>query len=66
MKKPYVVHARTGEKYEVLKIDKANNVFTLKPAVGDAFEEPYDKARFEKMGYTVQVLEIAEAPADDE
>lgn len=58
MKKAYVVHARTGEKYEVIKFDKAEGKFTLKPSVGEAFEEPYDKSRFEKMGYTVQVLEV--------
>lgn len=46
----YFENAKTGKRYEVLALDNAKKEITLKGQYGQ-FTEPYDKERFEKLGY---------------
>lgn len=57
-------HTKTGKRYEVLGFDEANGTVTLK-GVADAFNEPFNRERFEKMGYKLVREDIkAEVESD--
>jgi hypothetical protein len=47
----YLVNTRTGRKFEIIKVDRAKNILTLKGETGGIFEEPYDKPRLKELGY---------------
>ncbi len=64
MMKLYFKNEKTGKRYEILKLDKTKVVTNDgKPAPGGVvvlkgelaeFEEPYDKERFERVGYVLE------------
>lgn len=54
----YFRHTKTGKKYHIVKLDKDRNVITLRGEIAE-FEQPYDKAQFQQLGY---VLERSEDP----
>lgn len=45
-------NVKTGKKYRVVKLDKAENEITLQGEYGE-FTEKYNKARFERLGYVL-------------
>jgi len=51
--KLYFRNAKTGKRYEVVKLDKAVGKVTLKGEMA-TFEEVYDKDRFKRMGYVLE------------
>lgn len=53
MSKVYFRNTKTNRKYEIVKIDKERNEITLKGEYAE-FVEPYDKERFQKMGYVLE------------
>ena len=48
----YLLNTRTNRKFEIVKIDRAKNLLTLKGESGGVFDEPYDKARLKELGYS--------------
>lgn len=46
----YFVSEATGNKYKVVKFDKAAGTVTLKGKFGE-FTENFDKEKFKRMGY---------------
>lgn len=50
--KLYFMHAKTNKKYLVVNLDKATGKVTLR-GDGAEFTEAYDKARFQRLGYTL-------------
>ena len=49
----YFRNVPTGRRYKVLGLDKARGVIILQ-GPNAKFEEPYDKARFERLGYVLE------------
>jgi hypothetical protein len=47
----YLINTRTNRKFEIIKIDRAKNLLTLRGETGGVFEEPYDKSRLKELGY---------------
>jgi hypothetical protein len=47
----YLINTRTNRKFEIIKIDRAKNLLTLRGETGGVFEEPYDKTRLKELGY---------------
>ena len=45
------------KRYKVLSFDPENNTVTLQGSGPNKFIEPFDKARFEKMGYKLVKVE---------
>ena len=52
--KLYFRNTVTGTKFEVVKMDKAKNEIVLKGEYAQ-FTEPYDKERFKKNNYVLEV-----------
>lgn len=46
----YFENVRTKKRYRVVALDKAKKEVTLKGELSE-FTEPYDRERFEKLGY---------------
>lgn len=46
----YFENVRTKKRFKVVAMDKANGTIKLRGELAE-FEEPYDKERFEKLGY---------------
>jgi len=49
----YFYNEKTGRKYAVVKFDREAGTVTLKGEVYE-FTEPFDRAKFEKMGYVLK------------
>jgi hypothetical protein len=60
--KIFFVHNQTQNRYEVVGMDKAKGMVTLKGEL-TTFDVEYDKDQFKAMGYT---MERVEDDADDE
>ena len=56
MSELFFVNVNSGKKYKVLGIDKVKGTITLKGPNAE-FDEPYDKERFKKLGYTLEKVE---------
>ena len=52
MSKLFLKHTKTNKQYEVVNIDKERGVVILKGQFNQ-FEEPFNKARFKELGYTL-------------
>lgn len=50
---PYLMNKRTGRKYEIVRFDKERGKIILKGEVAE-FEEDFDKAKIERLGYVLQ------------
>lgn len=48
-----LVNKRTGRSYEIIRFDKARGKIVLKGTVAE-FEEDFDKAKIERLGYVLQ------------
>jgi hypothetical protein len=59
----YFENGKTKKRFKVLKIDKAANTIMLQGEYG-TFSEPYNKERFQKMGYKLVQVD-GDAPAAD-
>ena len=51
---------KTGKKFKVVRFDKAKGTIVLKGEYRE-FEEKFDKAKFERLGYELVQEEVAEA-----
>lgn len=60
MTKVFFKNEKTGKKYEVVKLDKEKSEVTLRGEYAE-FIEPYDKERFQKLGYVLVKEEQADA-----
>lgn len=60
MTKVFFKNEKTGKKYEVVKLDKEKSEVTLRGEYAE-FVEPYDKERFQKLGYVLVKEEQADA-----
>ena len=49
----YFKNIATGKRYKVLGLDKSRGVVILQ-GPHTKFEEPYDKERFERLGYVLE------------
>lgn len=59
MSKVYLVHEKTGMRFEVIKIDKEKMQITLK-GDGPAFVEDYDTKHFKALGYRPETVDDQE------
>lgn len=57
MTKVYLRNLQTDRRYEVISLDKDKKVVTLKGEHAQ-FEEPYDPARFKRLGYVLEKEEV--------
>lgn len=53
MARVYMESKKTGKQYAVVKFDKEAGTITLKGEHAE-FTEPFDKARFDRMGYELK------------
>ena len=53
MSKIFFRNEETGKRYEVIALDKEKKLVTLKGEHAQ-FEEPYDPARFKRLGYVLE------------
>jgi hypothetical protein len=51
--KLYLKNAKTGKKYEIVGVDRAKNLVTLRGTHAE-FTETFDKDRFKRLGYTLE------------
>lgn len=58
----YFVNEKTKKRYKVLKMNKQDNTITMQ-GTRATFTEPYDKAKFAKMGYVLTQVEDEAAAA---
>lgn len=64
--KVYFKNKNTGKKYEFIRLDKEKGEITLKGQYAE-FTEPFNKARFEELGYEMVREEVPDdAPEDDD
>ena len=59
MVKLFFKNKKTNKRYRVVKIDKDAGTVTLKGEHAE-FVEPYDKARFQELGYVLEKEEEVE------
>jgi hypothetical protein len=52
-------HAETGREYEVVSVDEARGIVTLRGELAE-FTEPLDWERFKSMGYKRKTVEVNE------
>lgn len=48
----YLEHTKTKRRYEIVKVDAATKMVTLRGKHA-TFEEPFDKEKLKSMGYTM-------------
>lgn len=53
MTKMFFTNEKTGRRYEIVRFDKESGEVVLKGELAE-FAEPYDKERFQKLGYVLQ------------
>jgi uncharacterized pyridoxamine 5'-phosphate oxidase family protein len=56
MVKLYFRNVKTNKRYEVVSLDKEKNEVTLRGETA-TFVEPYDKQRFQQLGYVLERIE---------
>lgn len=49
----YFRNVKTGRRFKVIRIDKTTNEIVLKGEYSE-FREPYDKDRFQRLGYVLE------------
>ena len=59
MAKVFFRNEQTGRRYEVIALDKEKKLVTLKGEHAE-FQEPYDPARFKRMGYVLEKEAVGE------
>lgn len=52
--KIFFEHEKTGKKFDIVSIDREAGKVTLRGELGTEFEEPYDKERFQRLGYRLR------------
>lgn len=55
----YFRNTKTERRYKVIRIDKEKGEITLKGEYSE-FTEPYDKERFQRLGYVLEKVESEE------
>jgi len=55
----YFRNMKTGRRYKVIRIDKEKGEITLKGEYSE-FTEPYDKERFQRLGYVLEKVDTQE------
>lgn len=56
----YLRHAKTNKRYRIVSIDRRKNTVVLASA-DRQFTEPYDKERFQRLGYVLETEEPTDA-----
>lgn len=57
MSKIYLRNQHTNKRYQVIALDKEKKLVTLRGEHAE-FKEPYDPARFKRLGYVIEKEEV--------